>query len=305
MPLTDHKIIQLESHWVDPYPEKETKYPKRLQFIRLGFQTLGRIFPGVAAKAAYYFFSTPRVRARHKASDPVLERARLFEVLYGKRILKAYTWGESEQTILLVHGWESRGTALRSFVPQLLEMGYRVVAFDGPAHGNSAGKQTNLIDFGGAVRAMLYHLGGVYGIITHSFGGASTVYALSHLAPEIEVPRMVMVAVPASTERVYRNAVQTLQLPANVARKFKTKLENLSGQTLEELDIPIAFPKVKIGKVLLVHDSEDSVVPIINAEMIAKKWPNAQLLRSTGYGHFRLMKNPDLIDWVCRWVDKD
>lgn len=302
MYMVDDKIVELESDWQDPYPEQELKYPKRLALIRFGFQTLGRVFPGWAARLAYYFFSTPRLRARHKVSDPVLEQARLFEVLYGKRILKAYSWGDGDRTILLVHGWESRGTALRSFVPSLVEKGFRVVAFDGPAHGNSAGKQTNLIDFGGAVRAIMHHLGGVYGVITHSFGGASTVYALGHLVPDLHVSKLVMVAVPASMERVYRNAVQTLRLPNSVAYRFRAILEDLSSQSLEDLELPVAFTKIDVEQALLVHDSEDRVVPIVNAEMIVASWPNAQLLKSKGYGHFRLMKNPDLVRWVCDWM---
>ncbi|MCB9298397.1 MAG: hypothetical protein H6559_35595 [Lewinellaceae bacterium] len=58
----------------------------------------------------------------------------------------------------------------------MLERGFRVVlTFDGTGHYHSGGKRTNLLHFGGAVRAVFNQVGGAYGVITHSFGGASTV----------------------------------------------------------------------------------------------------------------------------------
>ena len=96
------------------------RYPVSLRLIRVAFATLGRLFPSLASKVAFRLFTTPRRRARHKSSDPILEKAEVFEFLYGEQMLKGYQWGSGGRTVLLVHGWESRGTALRTFVPSLL-----------------------------------------------------------------------------------------------------------------------------------------------------------------------------------------
>lgn len=98
----------------------------------------------------------PQNRAKHRVSDSVIEQAQISDILVGENMLKTYEWGEGEKTILLVHGWQSRGTALRSFVPKLKEAGFRVVAFDAAAHGDSSGKRVDLLDYGGAIKA-LYH----------------------------------------------------------------------------------------------------------------------------------------------------
>jgi len=131
MPTSTAKSIEyLRSDHFDPVTESPPKYPPSLKLVQLGFKTLAPAFPKQAAKIAYRLFSTPRFRARHKTSDKLLESARIFEFLYGKHVLKGYEWGSGEQTILLVHGWESRGTALRTFVPNLVELGYGAVAFE-------------------------------------------------------------------------------------------------------------------------------------------------------------------------------
>ena len=300
--MTRHELLQTD--WVDTKPERPRTYSPMLPYVRFGFQTLGRLFPRAAARTAFRLFTTPQSRAKHRTSDPILESARIFEVLFGKRMLKAYEWGNGDKTILLVHGWESRGTAMRTFVPALLERGFRVVAFDGPGHGNSEGKRTNLPHFAGAVKAMINRLGNVHGIITHSFGGASSVYALSWMESDLAVEKLVMVAVPASMQRIFRSTVQTLKLPPSVARRFKAKMEELAGRKLEEIDSPRTWERLRVRKGMVVHDREDAVVPFRSAEEIAEKWENCLLLETRGFGHFRLMKNPDLIERVASFISE-
>ncbi|MEQ8703744.1 MAG: alpha/beta hydrolase [Phaeodactylibacter sp.] len=302
MPVTKD-IRYLSSDYQDPSPEQPVRYPPVLKLIRFFFGTLGYLFPKPMAKLAYRFFSTPRIRAHHKTSDELLESARLFEFMYGKQLLKGYEWGYGGRTILLVHGWESRGTALRTFVPPLLEKGYRVVAFDGPAHGNSDGKRTNLPHFGGAVRAIINQIGGVHGIITHSFGGASTAFALSNLDPSIKVEKLVLIGVPDKMKTVLNNAMQTLKVPPPAAREFFRFIEQKVKFPVQHADTSRAHISGSVGKALIVHDETDAIVAIQEARSIFEAWENASMLITKGYGHYRLMKNPDLIREVADFID--
>ncbi|MCO6475315.1 MAG: alpha/beta hydrolase [Phaeodactylibacter sp.] len=295
------KIEYLQSEWKGK-PEEPPSYPPVLQVIRLLFGTLGYVFPRAAGRVAYRLFSTPRHRARHRASDPILESARLFEFLYGRQILKGYEWGGGARTILLVHGWESRGTALRSFVPALLERGFRVVAFDGPAHGNSGGRRTNLLHFGGAVRAVLNQVGGAYGIITHSFGGASTVFALSNLDNQLKVEKLVLIGAPSRMDKVLYDAIDTLNLPGPAARQFFRFLEKKVKFPVRHADVGAASGRFRVGQALIVHDPKDAIVPFSEAQATFNAWDNASLLVAEGYGHYRLMKNPDVIRKVAEFM---
>jgi len=294
---------RLESNWQDPVADKPTPYPAfTFRLVRFLFGTLGRIFPNQASKIAYKIFSTPRIRAKHRVSDEVLESARLFEVLYGKQILKGYEWGQGKRTILLVHGWESRGTAMRSFVRSLTAAGFRVVAMDGPAHGNSDGKSTNLPHFGGAVRAFINQLGDVHAIITHSFGGASTMYALGTLDTSINVEKLVLTGVPNSLELVWKGASKTLNLPKKVASKFKKILEDKAGSSMEKVDSPVMKNRMNVQEVLIVHDIKDAIVPFSEAERNYADIDTASLLEVEDYGHYRMLKNPDLVRAVTDFV---
>lgn len=299
---TINRIEYLESTPKESTKVETTAKPFVLRMVQFGFQTLGRLFPKAAAKAAYRLFSTPRIRARHKTSDALLESARLFEVLYGKTILKGYEWGQGEKTVLLVHGWESRGTAMRSFVPELVKRGYRVLAFDGPAHGDSGGKRTNLIHFAGAVRAFINYAGKVEAIIAHSFGGASSVFALSTLDPTIKVSKLVLIGVPNRLKWVIQDALDTMKTPKAASKHFIKIIEDKIQAKVREMDIQRAYDKMQVQDALIIHDKRDYVVPFSNAEAIHAGWPNSTLLIAEGYGHYRLMKNPELIGRVGAFV---
>ncbi|MFK7935481.1 MAG: alpha/beta fold hydrolase [Saprospiraceae bacterium] len=285
------------------YRPKPVKVPFSLRFIRFGFQTLGRLFPNQAGDLLFDKFRTPRIRARHKRSDEILEQAQVFEVLYGDRMLKGYEWGDGDRIALLIHGWESRGTALRSFVPDLLKKGFRVVAMDGPAHGDSEGTQTDLPDFGGAIIAMIRHLGEVEALICHSFGGASSSYALAELATDIKVKTMVYVGTPYSVEVPFENVSKAFNVPAGVAARFRKNLAKLVGRDISEFRIEKFRPNLPFKRVLVVHDRQDDDVPFSSGERIAKDWDIANLLVTDGYGHFVVMKNPDVIRRVTDFVE--
>jgi pimeloyl-ACP methyl ester carboxylesterase len=299
---TTKKIEYLPGPAAGFKPEPPPSYPPIIVPIRLLFGTMGYLLPELSAKVAYRLFSTPRGRARHKVSDELLESARIFEFMYGKQLLKGYEWGYGGRTVLLVHGWESRGTALRTFVPPLLEKGYRVVAFDGPAHGNSGGRRTNLIHFGGAVRAILHQIGGAYGIITHSFGGASTVFALSSLKPELSVEKLVLIGVPNRMEQVLQSAIVTLNVPPPAARRFLRHIERKVKAPLHHISLSHRGRHLKVKQALVVHDEQDQVVPFSEAKAIFEAWDNASLLVCNGLGHYRLMKDPALVQRVTDFI---
>lgn len=302
--MVDTKFIEvLPAFQLDTLPEEKKSLPWQIRFVRMAFNTAGRVFPKKAGEVAYRLFTQPRMRAIHKKTDDVLESARLFEILYGKIILKAYEWGRGDKIALLVHGWESRGTALRSFVPGLVAAGYRVVAFDGPAHGNSGGKRTNFVEFAGAVRAVINQLGGVESIITHSFGGATTVFALTQLAPDIYLDKLVLIGVPSNAKLIVEEALDFMNVPPPAVKHFKNILSKKSNNlTFELTDIEQTLGRVKADSILVVHDKFDKSVPFESAERIVERWEQVNLIVTQGMGHFKLMKNRQVVEMVVDFV---
>lgn len=187
--------------------------PRILKLVQFGFATLGRLLPEAASNLALKLFGTPRVRARHKTSDSILEAARPFVFESGGLQLKGYEWGTGEKYVLMVHGWESRGTALRTFVPGIIKQGYRVITFDAPAHGDSPGTKTNIVEYATAITSLLTLRGPVHAIIAHSFGGAATIFAFHRINPTLSTRKIVLIASPRNIGDPVSEAIKTLNLP--------------------------------------------------------------------------------------------
>lgn len=283
--------------------KKSNSTPWLLRGVRLVFGTVGRVFPKPFARVAFRFFTTPRRRAKHKTSDSILEAARVSEMLVGKNMIKMYEWGEGENTILLVHGWESRGTALRSFVTSLVDAGYRVAAFDAPAHGDSGGKRVNLVTYSEAFKALYGRYKNVEYIITHSFGGAAVIYAMTKLDSTMAVKKMVMIASPASISYPVLGALQTMNASSSVKKYFIKNIERIADMKLADLTFEKVNRDLKIKKILLVHDKQDKSVVFSEAEKMVKQGGDKVELQVTdGFGHFSLIKNKEVISRVTNFL---
>jgi pimeloyl-ACP methyl ester carboxylesterase len=273
---------------------------------QLFFKLFGNIFPRWTAQIAYKFFGTPRWRAQHKRPDALILAARVVDFPFQNETIKCYEWGDAaaEKTILLAHGWESRGTALRMYIPDLIKNGFKIVAFDALAHGDSTGKRNNLLTNAKTIVALSAHYGGFYGIIGHSFGCSSTVYAMQFLDKNMSVERLVFLAVPPSLIKIVGGVFRMMALPKASQKAFIAHIDGMTGHSIEESDVATAGQKVKVGQLLLIHDEQDEVTNIEAAKRVEAAWDNALLLITSGYGHFRIAKNPDVIRRIIEFIVK-
>ncbi|OYU76299.1 MAG: alpha/beta hydrolase, partial [Burkholderiales bacterium PBB5] len=121
-------------------------------------------------------------------------------MLHGGKLLAAWAWGEGPP-VLLLHGWESHAGHMASFVPALLQAGFRVWAMDAPGHGQSEGTATDAVDYGRAVLSAVEVLGLPHAIIGHSVGSAAALFAFSR---GVTVQASIHLAGPSSKVRVLR-----------------------------------------------------------------------------------------------------
>jgi len=282
--------------------KKQPETPFTLKAIQFGFNTVGRVFPTKASKVALQLFRTPRLRARHKTIDEWIESAKVNDVQINGINIKTYEWGEGERTVLLAHGWESRGTALRAYIPSLLDGGFKIVAFDAPAHGDSDGKQTDLNSFGETVKFIIKQKKSIYGLIAHSFGGPASMYALARMNEDYSIPKVVFVACPSAISVPVKRAIKTLKLPRSIADKFIKTLENIIGLPLENITIPHFAKTIQIDEMLIVHDIDDAIVPIGSALANHKAFTQSRFFKTEGLGHSQILKDKQTIELITGFL---
>ena len=282
---------------------RHVKVPLTARLLRFGFQFGGAVFPTFFGKLAYRYFSHPRKRAKHKYNDDVLDSAQVADFQFNTLNIKYYRWGNPDHPlIVLIHGWESRGTALRGFVKPFLEQGYQVATFDAPAHGDSEGEAVNMPIYANCIGAFFQKVGVPHGIIAHSFGGNSTMYYLSRISPETTLNRIVLVAAPSNIYKVLDDVAVLMHLAEAAKNKFFAKIETLINMPLKDCQVDKLSKQAKIGRLMLVHDDADKIVPFADSLAYHAAHSTSVLLNAKDMGHFNLMKKQEIKSEIVNFI---
>ena len=264
--------------------------PVRVLAMRAMFRTVGRMAPELAARRAEALFCTPPRHEPRASDEAFLAQGRSFQVAWQGQQLAAWEWGAGS-TVLLVHGWGSRAGRLSTLAGALVEAGFRVAAFDAPAHGRSTGRFASLPEFASALCAVADTVGPLRGIVGHSLGGAAATLALGN---GLTAGRVVLIAAPADVRRFSTAFSDYLRLPPRVRAALLRNLRQRLRVDWDDLHLPTIARSLSVP-VLLVHDEGDTDVPFAHAEEIAAAWPGALLLRTRGLGHRALLRDAAVV----------
>ena len=282
--------------------------PKQvLRLARAAVQTAYVVSDDLGTSVAERLFTTPRRHTRPERERAYLATARPFSIdvtlrspvrHHARRTLAAWKWGFGP-TILLVHGWEGRGSQLGAFVQPLVEAGFSVVAYDAPAHGDSPERQLYLTDHADTVADVADAIGPVHAIIAHSFGAAAVL--LAHSRAGLDVPRTILISPNAILDDSVVRFAQHLGLDQGDRIALEQRLAAHTGVDFDSL----ALDRLAAGRdsaLLVIHDHDDREVPVSHGCRLAAEWPNAQIRITHELGHRRILRDPDVIAAVTAFA---
>ena len=235
-------------------------------------------------KKVYRAFFSPAKYEVKSGELAVLQRGSDTRVPFDGGDLAVTTWEDGGPTVLLMHGWGGSRAQMTGFVDPLLETGYRVVAFDQPAHGESDGKTTNIVEIAPTMQLIAKQAGPFDAIIAHSFGTLITSFSLVNLK------------FPAPARLVYLGAFNRLidslprfQALAGLSDQITEGLreliyEKFGQEVLDAICNEILCPQINVPA-LLFHDTTDNVTPIEDSRAIARVWKTAHMIETEGLGH--------------------
>lgn len=257
-----------------------------------------RLSPRLGARVAARVFLTPRRARLPERERQWLAHARPETFAVGPFELSGHRWSRTGEPVLLVHGWEGRGSQLGGLALALTRAGLQPISIDLPAHGSSRGAQTNLVEISRAIAAMVGHLGGVRGIVAHSFGAAGTTVALRDALP---VERLVYLAPAEDFEHFPRVFSRWLGLSRPLSERMRQTIEGRIGITMEELRGRLLAPRMR-APLLIIHDEDDLDVPWQDGRTYAEAWPGSTLLTTRGLGHRRILREPGVAEAVVEFL---
>jgi pimeloyl-ACP methyl ester carboxylesterase len=258
--------------------------------LRGQFRLLGRFAPTVSDRRAVALFSTPRrVSSPQEPSTSGLVAER-FSIPSGGFELAAWTWGQGP-IVVLAHGWNGCAAQLSGFIRPLVDAGFRVVAFDQPAHGHSSGRRTTVVEMAEALRSVALVLGPLHAVVAHSLGATATALALFDNLP---ATRAVLMAPPAAPPYFARRLAAALSLSADRTEGMLAELQRSVGAHLEALDIR-SFAKWLRQPALIFHDVADREVPFAHGRALSEAWPKARFIPLERLGHMRPLSDAEVV----------
>lgn len=271
-----------------------------MRLVRWVFPKIELISTKLAVLYLEKIFFTP-LKYKTPVKELETERAAVKGLLdcQGKKI-QLYEWGSSAAPyVMVVHGWAGRATQFRKFVPVFNQAGVRVVGFDGPAHGKSEGKRTSIAEFETVMREIVKQKGVPLAIMAHSFGGGAALFAIRNGLP---VTKLINIASPTISDEIIKSFLTAINGSWPTGLRFKEFIKVKFGRPFEDFTAMNIIRGITGLNLMLIHDTEDKEVRIIQAQTLAKEYPPTKMLITNGLGHNRILKDDTVIQACLDFV---
>ena len=279
--------------------EQSLKIPK---LIVLFSKIIASISPKLSVLFSAKLFTTPIKHGTPKRELEMESKSiqKLIEIPSINKKVMTYEYGKSEKKILLSHGWSGRGTQLFKIADELLKTGYSTISFDAPAHGKSPGKSTIISEFVETILEMEKQFGPFEAAVGHSLGGMSLLnatkkgLAINQLAI-IGSGNVVQDILDDFVAKLALKPIASNQLRTHFEKKYNVEIDDYSAyKAAMEIDIPV----------LVIHDKNDTEVPVAAGIRIHKHLKNGELFLTEGLGHRKILGNAEVIERVVGFIQK-
>lgn len=259
------------------------------------------LFPNLITSFAYNQLTNPQVRKLRANELDTLNKSEKENFSFKEFDIRLYTWKGGPKKILLVHGWEGQAGNFSDLVELLLENGYTVHAFDGPSHGFSSKGSTSLFEFTELVGVLIKKYD-VKQLVSHSFGGVATTYALFS-NPRLEIEKYVLLTTPDKFIERINDVSEQVGITDIVKNRLITRLDEETGIDVKTLNVSDFVKTIHVEKALIIHDTNDKVIPIARSKNVYENWDSCEFVEIEGTGHFRILRTKEVLDRVIHYLN--
>lgn len=208
--------------------------------------------------------------------------------------------------VYLLHGWGGWRGQFAPLGRGLADRGFRVVLIDAPNHGDSGsgalgGKQSLLPDFSRVLAEVIHRFGPAYAVVGHSLGAACSATVLLDGVP---AEKAAFIAPPVDPVAFTRMLAGMLGFGERIRTRMVGIGERRTGTRLADFVLPtgLANRRTDLPPALVVHDTDDPVVPVVSGRILAEAWPDARIVETTRLGHNKILRDEDVVTLVTEFI---
>ena len=267
-------------------------------FLYWLFRFGAAVAPILTAKIGVGIFTRPS-KSKDSLEDLKIKReARRSFLNFENGQLAMMEWGEGP-IILGVHGWNSSGKRFSNFVKPISDSGFRLLVFDGPAHGCSSGSHLDLMQYARSIVSVAREMGTIHALIAHSFGSIASLLAVEK---GLKVEKMVIFSPLNGIKGTIDYLTRNSRMPAWFAHRVQDVFEKRFQRDLNSVEALSLASKLDLPPSLIFHDADDPILPVQNARDLSCAWKNSQLLVTRGLGHQGCLDDDQVIRKVVSFV---
>ena len=271
-----------------------------LFLLRTKFTILTALSKQLAARKAFEFFCTPKLRLTKEAPE-IFNRAEHITFEWEGHLIRGYRWNHSPKKVLILHGFESGIINFDRYIQPLINKGYEVLGFDAPAHGQSSGDSINVLLYKQLVEHIYRTYGPIRSFIAHSFGGLALTLALEDIPHDSDY-KMVLVAPAVETATAASNFFQLLKLKPSLKPHFNKLIRELGKHEIEWFSVARASAAIK-AQVLFLQDKQDTMTPYSDVVPIMNRnYPNFTFIITEGLGHRRIYRDDTIFNAILNFL---
>jgi pimeloyl-ACP methyl ester carboxylesterase len=265
--------------------------------VRKYIKFLEKVSKKRAAKFVTKLFLTPQRKVLRADQLDYYNSGHTEFIRFNDKDVFVFSKGEGPR-VMLTHGWGSNSYLFRYIIDALVDTGYSVVTIDYPAHGQSSGSHTTLVE----TSELVYHISKMYGpieaIIAYSFGGPTTLRAMEL---GVEIKSLVLLSAPTKIESIFDPFFELLTIPPNLQKRFVDELVSRTGINRNGIS-PMDMNFDKSMRTLIIHDKNDEIISYNDAENIYREMPNSKLILTENLGHRGVPRNGDVIPKITDFI---
>ncbi|GAB4252887.1 MAG: hypothetical protein Tsb0034_31380 [Ekhidna sp.] len=294
--------IEVEGQDTGRPSERPPKTNWRIEMVKKGLSLLQYASPKKSAEIIWHYFTMPgKVRFTDGQLD-IMAHAEVSQSSYKGDTIKSYRWGKKGPKVLLCHGWRSKTADFRKMIQAFLDEGYVVEGLDLRAHGQSEGSHTALPEYRDILKNHVAKNGPYEVVVGYSIGGLASGLVLSEMGPAFQPKHLYLLASPPYVRYFFKDIIEEIGCNEAVYESMCNLVNEHYKQPVDYFDLRMKANALKNIKTHLIYCEDDETVPFQKGLELEECWPHTSFVHTKGLGHYKIMVNPAIIEYILNGV---